>query len=195
MDIDGHDVNVYLNPDNLNRDIKRKKLNKISMMDFSQHGNIVKYPISLSRQIWVYPKIQLAFGIMVDGDKGKIFNYLVKILNELLADPDRTTRVKPFLNIFFDEERLTLSFDTREEIPMWTMQIPESLENQMEKRYKQIYDDLSKDCSENDTIREVMKKTGKSKEEIYRNAVEVFKEEEWFVHYLEKLKDNIKWSL
>lgn len=174
--------------------IRGRKQKRISLLQVSPYGHIIQYTIRLSRQFWGVRSMRFSFGIITDGDKGCIYSDLINRMENFLRDPRRTHHIKPYLTLFKRDKKITLSFKKRDEIPMWTMQIPNSLEIQIANMFKRKYPELRRISSEDDTIREVMAKFSKTKEEVIQMSVALFKGERWFIRFCNKLRKNIEWS-
>lgn len=182
----------------ITRDVRRRKLRRISIVPLSEYANIIEWSPAFSRQIWTSKKALLAFGIVADEDKGDIFKDLIDAIKKMLYDPNMTTKIKPFLNIMDNEERCTLSFrSNRDEIPFWTLKIPKSLEIQVANMYRTIFTELEVISDEDDVIKNVRKLIGKTTEGVIRESVELFAgahaSESWFTNFCYNLKCNIDW--
>ena len=153
-------------------------------------SNMHKVAVRVTRPFWI-KRAQITLGVVGDTDNGCIYARLKDYLNHYIRDRQRVPVLTPIVDYNDEEKRFVLKPKPNRIIPVWTSEIPESLEVQIERVLKRKYPDLDSSLNDDETIQAVSAKLGTTVEYVVRNSTNLLENKTWFRNLTCKLRQDL----
>ena len=186
--IGGNSCAVYLELRAFERDVNIEEQPQLSFIN-GGGSPTVKVSVRTTRPFWIR-NIQMMLGVVGDTDTGSIYEKLKTYLDAFLRDEKRHPVLTPTVDFDDEEKSFILKPKADREIPVWTSEVPISLEHQVAKALKAKYK-IDSSLNEDETILRAANKLNKTKEEVIRNSTILLKKEKWFEDLRKKLSNKL----
>jgi len=190
LTIDQLQVQTYSTPNQFNSDLQSNRLRMISILEGGGYPNYIKLAVKLSRQFWNITTLFL-IGLIGDSDRGHVFNELKSYLTQFLNTPCKTHAITPQITIDDALQMIQLTLRRGRQITIWTMQIPENLEQNLSKKLKISHREFRSEANPHELINKISHKLNISKEELIRRCVTLVGNEQWFIELVSGLREKI----
>jgi hypothetical protein len=186
---DPNEVAAYPEVREFERDVNNDSQKYLSIVE-GGGSEIVRGAIRIIRPFWYVP-VQVSIGVVGDLDSGPVYAKLTSYLEKYLKTICKVHVFIPTLLRTDSKKRFILKLKKERVIPIWTFDIPNSLEIQIARSLKKKYSEIKKNCNEDETIKAACKLLKMTKEDILRSSVELLGNQKWLIDLKKHIKQNI----
>jgi hypothetical protein len=186
--VNPQDIATYSEIRFFERDFSNDDQKRLSIIE-GGGSNLTWSAIRIMRPFW-YVDAQVSIGVIGDSDTGSVYEKLSEHLKSYLATPCKVHVFKPSLTLLDSEKRVEIRLKKEKVIPMWTFNVPDSLEIQISRSLKKKHPKLKKSLSEDETIENAAQLLGIGKKKIIENCLSLLRNEKWLSEAIAVIKEN-----
>jgi len=190
LNMDSDDICIYKNQKKLNNDLRSNRNFKFSLLAIGGYTNCCKVPIIFSRYFWS-DKIPIKFGVINDKGSGIAYDELKHYTSSYINDPRRVNKLKP--NVIYNDSDLMIiyEFHHREDILIWNLLVPDSLEIQMYLILKQEHPELKQYNNMFELFKKAKEFLNLNNENLVRYCTNLFHGEGWYNSFVNSFSQRI----